>query len=248
MSLSESANLEQTADSLKRNCFAVQIAKNKEMAKELVLALIPHKAVVGIGDSATVRQIGILPDLERRGTRIINAFVPELVTAGKDKFSVFEETIRESLHSDIFLTSANAVTRDGKLVSTDGVGNRVAGMIFGPRKVILIVSRNKIVDDTDKAMHRIRNSVAPIHAATKQKKLPCVATGRCTDCNAPQRICNITVILEKKPQLADISVILVNEDLGLGWEPTWPEDRIAKIRSNYEAVTWASTVLPWQQK
>ena len=248
MSKFDSASLEQTAASLERNGFAVHCAENKEKAKELVLMLIPCEAMVGTGDSATVRQIGVIPDLEKRGTKVVNAFIPELVTAGADKFSVFEETIRQSHHSDIFLTSTNAVTRDGKLVNIDGVGNRVAGIIFGPKKVILIVGRNKIVADVDKAIYRIKNLVSPIHAATKQKKVPCAITGKCTDCDSPQRICNITVILEKRPQLTNISVILVNEDLGLSWEPNWPEDRTARIRSNYEAVTWTPTVLPWQQQ
>ena len=121
MSKFDSASLEQTAASLERNGFAVHVAENKEKAKELVLMLIPCEAMVGTGDSATVRQIGVIPDLEKRGTKVVNAFIPEIVTAGADKFSVFEETIRQSHHSDIFLTSTNAVTRDGKLVNIDGV-------------------------------------------------------------------------------------------------------------------------------
>jgi hypothetical protein len=31
----------------------------------------------------------------------------------------------------------------------------------------------------------------------------------------------------------DFTIILVNEDLGLGWDPDWPEERIEKITSAY---------------
>ena len=46
------------------------------------------------------------------------------------------EKMRETLLTDLFVIGANAVTMNGEIVSIDGSGNRVAEMIFGPRKYI----------------------------------------------------------------------------------------------------------------
>jgi hypothetical protein len=110
-------------------------------------------------------------------------------------------------------------------VSTDAVGNRVAPVIFGPEKVILVIGANKIVKDTDEAYRRIHETAAPInakrhalkHHRTEFGKLPCVVTGNCTDCNDDWRICRFTVIIEGSmfPQKDRINVVLVGEELGI---------------------------------
>jgi hypothetical protein len=111
-------------------------------------------------------------------------------------------------------------------------------MIFGPRKVFIIAGRNKIVKDVNEALYRIKNLIAPFHARTKGFATPCAQAGKCIDCNAPKRICSVVSIIERRPWRTEISVILVDEDLGLSWDETWPEDRIRRIKSNYEKVTW----------
>jgi hypothetical protein len=152
---------------------------------------------------------------------------------------VRDDVSRKIFSCDVLVAGANAVTEDGKLVNVDAVGNRVASMVFGPRKVFIIAGKNKIVKNVDEALHRIKNIVAPFHARTKGFATPCARTGKCSDCNAPKRICNVISIMEKRPWRTEISVILVDEDLGLSWDETWPEERIGKIKSNYEKVTWA---------
>ncbi len=200
-----------------------------------MLEMIPLTAKVGVGDSVTLRLIGILEELIRRGTEVINPFTRELA---QGKAGNRSQTSRKALGSDVFLASSNALTEDGKIVSIDRVGNRVAGMIFGAQKVILPIGRNKIVKDVDEAIYRIKNVIAPTHAKWKGKTIPCAITGKCNDCNSPDRICNVMVVLEKKPLHADLSIILINEDLGLGWDPAWDEKRINEIRSNYYQNTW----------
>jgi len=145
---------------------------------------------------------------------------------------------RQIFSCDVLVCGTNAVTRDGKLVNIDAVGNGVASMIFGPRKVFIIAGKNKIVKNVDEALYRIKNVIAPFHARTKRFTTPCAQTGKCSDCSAPKRICSIVSIIEKRPWRTEISVILVNEDLGLSWDETWPKDRIRRIKSNYEKVTW----------
>jgi L-lactate utilization protein LutB len=223
---------------LEANNFNVVLADSSEVALRAVLDLIPQDAVVGIGDSATVKQIGLFEALESRGTKAIDPTGVRELTMSRSKQAEFKQELKRSLTGDIFVTGCNAVTLDGKLVNTDRAGNRVAGMIFGPDRVMLIAGRNKIVRDVDEALQRIKNLIAPAHAKQKLKKTPCIKTGKCTECDAPDRICNVTTIIEKKPLYTDITIVLVNEDLGLGWDPSWPEERVSPIRSRYEDVTW----------
>jgi hypothetical protein len=225
---------------LKANNFDAKYAENAKAASQIVLNTIPIDATVGVGDSATIRQIGILEELEERGNRILNPFTRELTTNPK-MLEVRNEISRRVFTCDVFITGTNAVTTDGKLVNIDAVGNRVAAMIYGPRKVIIVVSRNKLVENVEEALYRVKNTIAPYHARTKKFPTPCAETGRCHDCSSPRRICNTTTIMEKRPWRTDLTLILVDEDLGLSWDEAWPKERINKIKANYEAVTWIFT-------
>lgn len=230
--------LEQVAKALRKRKFNVRMAANAAEAKRIVLELIPKDAVVGIGDSTAVRQTGAIPALEERGNKMINPFKREITS----DWELMKKTMRATFGTDVFLTGSNAVTLDGKLVSTDMVGNRAAGMIFAAPTVVLVVPRNKIVADTNAARERIKVCIAPYHSAGKGRKTPCVKTGKCSDCDSPERICNVTTILEHKPLITDITVILVDEDLGLSWDPSWPKERIDAIKERYHNVTWAIPV------
>jgi hypothetical protein len=116
--------------------------------------------------------------------------------------------------ADVMIASSNAITLDGKLVNLDGMGNRVAAMIFGPKKVILVVGVNKIVPDLDSAMARVKHYSAPVNSIRLGLKNPCVETGLCADCKSPQRICNMWSIIEGHMIKDRIHVKLVGEDLG----------------------------------
>jgi L-lactate utilization protein LutB len=231
------AQIEVALRNLLANNFDARFAENSDTAKKIVSGSISKNTIVGIGDSATVRQIGIIEELEKKGVRVLNPFSREL-TNDPAKTALRDNISRQIFSCDVFVCGTNAVTRDGKLVNIDAVGNRVASMIFGPRKVFIIAGKNKIVKDVDEALYRIKNLIAPFHARTKRFATPCAKTGKCSDCSAPKRICSVTSIIEKRPWRTEISVILVDEDLGLSWDETWPEDRILKAKSNYEEVTW----------
>ena len=115
---------------------------------------------------------------------------------------------------DCFLCSANAISEEGEIVNVDGIGNRVAAMTFGPRKVVVVAGANKIAPDLRAALQRVREVAAPMRAKSLGMETPCAASGRCADCNAPQRICRVTAILHRPPMLTDISVVLVAQPLG----------------------------------
>jgi len=125
------------------------------------------------------------------------------------------ELRRQALLVDLFISGTNAVIETGELVNLDMYGNRVAAITFGPKNVVVLVGRNKIVPDLDTAMFRVKNYVAPTNAMRLDKKTPCVKTSYCEDCNSPDRICNSWTITEKSFPKGRIKVVLINEDLGL---------------------------------
>jgi hypothetical protein len=129
-----------------------------------------------------------------------------------------EETIelrRRSLLVDLFITGTNAITEMGQLVNLDMIGNRIGGITFGPKHVVILVGRNKIVSDLEDAMYRIKNYVAPTNSMRLDKKTPCVKTSHCEECKSPDRICNTWTIAEKSYPKGRVKVVLINEDLGL---------------------------------
>jgi hypothetical protein len=221
-------------------------AGNSEDATQRILNLIPQDAIVGIGDSSTIVQLGLLQRLKERKLKVLNPFEPkEHPINPKEAYEYTEKTSREATLCDVFLTGTNAITQDGRLVNVDAVGNRVAGMFWGHPISIIVVGRNKIVRDLDEAFDRIRNTIAPNHvrlrtaeSTGKKTKTPCAETGKCQDCRSRDRVCNIFTIIEGKPLRTDLNVIIVNEDLGLGWDPSWAKNRIQQILDNHKKWFW----------
>ncbi len=193
---------------LEKNNFQAYYVANRTTAIEKVFSLIPAGATIGVGGSWTLKELGIPEQLEKDGHTVYDHNKPGLSA---------EETLslrRKELLCDVFIASSNAVTLDGQLVNTDGSGNRVAAMSFGPKKVILVIGVNKIVSDIDAAMERIELFAAPINNKRLDRPNPCTITGMCMDCQGATRICNMTSILHKRPPMIDFHVVIVGEDLG----------------------------------
>jgi len=199
-----------TLNSLRKNGFIAFYVPSKEEAFRKVLEMIPVDAKVGAGGSVTIRAIGLVKALVERGNPVADHW-----RAGLSEEEL-KEVRRRQLTSDVFLSSSNAVTMDGKLLNADGTGNRVAAMIFGPNKVIIVSCVNKIVKDVDEGIRRIRNVASPMNANRLGYKSPCGLTGLCTEdqCEPPERICHIITILERRPNETDTTVVLVGERLG----------------------------------
>ncbi len=203
-----------TLEAIKRNGFRAIYAKNRKEALQRIIEEIPQEATVGAGDSLTLEEIGVFEELKRRGYRLLWPFDEKVAKEERRKVA------RKALLADVFLSGSNALTMDGKIVNIDATGNRVAGMIFGPRKAMVVVGVNKIVKNVEEALDRIRKVAAPLNAKRIRKErgwelLPCVEAGKCLDCDAENRICNITAIIEKKPRAIDMVIIIVEEKLGL---------------------------------
>jgi hypothetical protein len=195
-------------EALKKNGFEAEFFATGAEAAEKILELVPDNASVGFGGSWTLKAIGIAEKLAARGNTILDHGAPGLTN--DEKLSIR----RQQLTCDVFLSGTNAVTMDGKLVNVDGFGNRVAAMIFGPGKVIVVLGANKIVKDIDAAEERIMTKAAPINNKRLGTPNPCTQTGVCMDCQGPTRICNITTIIRKRPRGTNFHVLLVGEELG----------------------------------
>jgi hypothetical protein len=212
-------------DSLQRRKMNGFFAVDKKAAVDKVLEMIPSGAVVARGDGISLDQIGLIEALHKReDITLIDPFQTD--EAGHwPEDSERQRMMRETFFADILITGTNAVTLDGKLVNIDGSGNRVAAMIFGPAKVILVAGVNKIVNDSEAALGRIHQYAAPMNAKRHLLKhfspglaeLPCVKTGNCADCRMDWRICNYTVIIEGAMPFhkGRINLIMVGEELGL---------------------------------
>jgi hypothetical protein len=201
--------VERTISALKKNNFEALFVPDAKAALEEVMRRIPDGATVGVGGSVTLNQIGLLDALGKRNIRLIWPFQQ----ARNDEERI--ELVRKSFSSDIFLSSTNAVTEDGKLFNVDATGNRVGAMFIGPKSVIVISGVNKIVKDIEAAEKRVKEWTAPQNAKRLKRKTPCVETGVCADCSSPDRICNIYVTLAKRPSRTDVIIILVGERLGI---------------------------------
>lgn len=205
--------MEKAAEALAANGFEVHQALDVEHAAEIILTeIVPEAAPesVSYGDSMTLHETGVL-DVFRSdpGIAFIETFEP-----GVAREEILERR-RHALLTDIFFTGTNAVTMDGALVNLDMVGNRVAGLAYGPRHVVALVGSNKIVADEKAARKRIREIAAPLNAKRHGSNTPCARTGECRDCKSPDRICSIWTISAKSWPKNRIKVILIDQALGL---------------------------------
>lgn len=180
-------------ESLKKRGFEAEYAASRGDAVSLVLAEAVNARSVGWGGSETVKELGLRE---------------VMVDAGKD--------IRDhQLEMDLFLLSANAVTLDGRIVNIDGRGNRVAASIAGPKRVVYLIGRNKIVDGgIDAAIDRVKRFACAPNCRRLGKRTPCAETGVCADCDSPDRICKVMAVFDRKPTGISAKVIVVDSDLG----------------------------------
>lgn len=198
---------------LEGNNFEVFVAENLEEAKKIVLEdLLPKAGAKSVswGGSMTMMGAGIHEAIkEMKEFDVLDVFDYSL-----PKDEAYERR-RQSLLVDFYITGTNAVTEAGQLVNLDMVGNRVGAITFGPKTVVILLGRNKIVSDLDEAMYRIKNYAAPTNVMRLDKKTPCAKTSYCEECKSPDRICNHWTITEKSFPKGRIKVVLINQDLGL---------------------------------
>lgn len=192
---------------LARRNMGATICLTTEEAVTAALDMVPEGAVVSWGGSMTLTELGLPERLKQGACTVLDrseAKTPEEI----------ESVYRDALSADVYFMSSNAITLDGRLINIDGRGNRLAALLYGPRKVVVIAGLNKVVRDTETAFSRIRNLASPMNARRLGKSTPCASTGWCADCHCEESICCSEVVIRHSSVRGRIHVILVCQDLG----------------------------------
>lgn len=204
--------LEELKVQLEKNNFEVFIVESASYAGNLVMdTILPDSGAktVSYGGSMTMKAAGLHDALaEQDSLEVIRPDDPNLSMEEKI------ERRRQGLLVDLYISGTNAVTEAGHLVNLDMIGNRVGAITFGPKNVVILVGRNKIVPDLESAIYRIKEYAAPVNAIRLDCKTPCVKTSHCEECKSPGRICNSWTITEKSFPKGRTRIVLINEDLG----------------------------------
>ncbi len=199
---------QKAVDALKRNHFEVAYVPDRKAAFDKVLEYIPPGATIGVADSVTLHQVGLIEWLSEQKDHVVFNSFARVVTGQErygDDFKMERFLIQQkALTANVFLTGTNAITLDGKLVNIDGFGNRVAGMIFGPNRTIFVSGINKIVRDQEEAVRRVHEWCAPVctrrhlekHGAIALTNQPCATTGICSYCRSEYKGCRVTVTID----------------------------------------------------
>ena len=205
---SNEMKINRTIEALKKNNMNGYYAKNRDEVIKLIEDIVAEGSKVAVGGSETLSELGVLEYLRSGRYDFLDRYkaglTPEEVT------NIF----KQSFLADAYLSGCNAITENGELYNVDGNGNRVAAMLYGPDKVIVICGVNKIVKDVDEAIKRNRAISAPMNAKRLNRKTPCAKVGYCMDCNSPERICNEYTLIKKQRLPERMHVIFLNENLG----------------------------------
>lgn len=194
-------------DQLKKRHMNGYYCSTKEDALNLALSMMPEGSSVSWGGSESIKEIGLLDTLYEKNTYT-------LYDRAKASPTEADEMVRKSYFADFYLMSSNAITLNGELINIDGTGNRVSALIFGPKKVIIVIGMNKVVPNVEAGMGRIKNIACPQNALRLHKQTPCGIKGVCGDCLSPDCMCMHTVITRNSRDTERIHIILVGESLG----------------------------------
>ena len=181
--------------------------KTAAEARDYVLSAVEGGKTVGVGGSISVRQTGVMEALAEKGCEVYSHWdaAPGEVDA----------VLNKARTADVYLVSANAVTKDGKLVFIDGRGNRVGAICDGPHDVYFIISHSKVVDGgLSAAIGRIKTVACPLNTRRLGIDTPCARTGKCSAAECTKSICRLTLVVDRVPGNRRMTVVLVEESLG----------------------------------
>jgi hypothetical protein len=198
------------AEKLKGRGIGASYCSTNAQAIDEICKMVPEGATVALGGSVSIMQSGLLEALRKMKITLLDRYRSGITDAEVEEMGL------RGMTADILLTSSNAITTDGKIVNEDGHGNRVAALIFGPKKVILLVGINKIVGTVEDGLKRIKEVAAPLNCIRLGLDTPCALTGFCVDeeCHPPARICSQITVIEASRVKDRMHVVIVGEELG----------------------------------
>ena len=194
-----------TLDALRKNRFEAEYIETPEQLLQRLDELMPTGCSCSVGGSVTLQEAGVLDYLKSGRFTYYDRYDPAVEP---------EDVYHQAMSCDFYFTSSNAITQEGELYNIDGHGNRLAALIWGPKKVIIIAGYNKIVTDRHAAVDRMKMIAAPANALRLSKKTPCVATGYCHDCSSDDRICSQELFTGWQRHPGRIHVIILGGEYG----------------------------------
>ena len=195
-------NSDKTINNLKLRGFQVSFFASAEDAVDYLSGQIRGTSV-GIGGSKTVDQIGLYNKLCENN---------KVFWHWKNSAS---DTRAKANAADIYISGANAISEDGEILNIDGMGNRLAGQIWGHKKVYIISGTNKICPDFESALYRARNTAAVENCKRFAGSQPCQTDGKCHDCRSQNRICRALLVLWAPMMGMETEIILIDQELGM---------------------------------
>lgn len=193
---------------LEKNNMKGYFVEDEVELKALLSKLMPAKTSCAVGGSMTLFETKTLDWIRENDYHFYDRYAQGL-TAEEIK-----DIHRKAFTVDTYLCSVNAITEKGELYNVDGSGNRVAAMIYGPDRVIVIAGTNKIVKNLDDAITRNREVSAPANAVRLSMGTPCTVTGTCSDCKSEGRICCAYTTIAHQRIKDRIHVIFINGSYG----------------------------------
>ena len=200
--------IKRTIKALEKNNMNGYLVQNKEQLLEKIQELTQEGSLVSCGGSMTLLETGVIDFLRSGKYKFLDRYEENL------KPEDLKEIYRKTFSADSYFTSTNAITENGELYNVDGNGNRVAAMLYGPDKVIVITGINKIVKNVEEAINRNKEICAPANAKRMGTNTPCKTTGYCMDCYNPDRICCEYTLIKRQRIANRIHVIFINENFG----------------------------------
>ncbi len=194
---------------IKNNFDAVYVSTEKE-ATDIIMKYVNPDFTVGFGGSMTIKNMGLQDKIRATGAKVLDH-------GEAQSHDEIVAIAREEMLSDLYLCSSNAVTLDGAFINVDAMGNRVAAMNFGPKKVIIVVSVDKICKDEAAAFERLKSIAGPMNNKRLERpeiSNPCMKMGVCVNCQSKTRLCRTYSIMRKKPSATDITAIVIGKSCG----------------------------------
>lgn len=200
--------IERTIESLEKNNMKGYYAKDNEELLNTIKDIAKEGEIVSVGGSMSLFETNVI-DLLRSGRyNFLDRYKPNITPAE------IKNIYRQSFSADTYFASANAITENGEIFNVDGNGNRVAAILYGPDKVILVVGVNKIVKNVEEAVARNKEICGPGNGKRLNTSTPCSKVGYCMDCKSEDRICCEYTLIKRQRTTNRIHVIFVNESIG----------------------------------
>ncbi len=200
--------IEKTINNLKKNNINGYYVKDNDELINLIKDIAKEGEVVSVGGSMSLFESKVIELLRSGRYEFLDRYKKDLTQED------IKEIYRKSFFADTYFASANAITEDGEIFNVDGNGNRVAAILYGPDKVVLIVGVNKIVKNIEQAVARNRAISGPANAKRLNLSTPCIKTGQCMECNIEDRICCEYTVIKRQKNPKRMHVIFINDTLG----------------------------------